>query len=298
MKRLLILWILLLSCSNNSTELLEFHSKISYQKVNIPTYIKLLARHYQKELLLKDSSEYAHLCAQYFLAPHDSSNKKNYALLFLLHNFFTSTSAEDGSRGPIVNIPYFWHWINPNPRHEIKELSSGKLLTSIKPEPAFKNYKSRADIDRVPSLFLTELFSENSLYTHPKSKEFSSFGWCSEREMAFSTLIKLYGFKTKVVANGNHSWSVHLVPMKLTIGKTCLMEVSTDNTFDIVQWKKYDTQHYSTWQNDVGNLKEAATWYNKKVNDPIEQATIKNFIIPKIPFENLDKAVRNFINTN
>jgi hypothetical protein len=104
----------------------------------------------------------------------DSLNRKTYYTISIMHQLFTTTGANDGSRGEILNMPYFWHYNTPNPRRDI--LVNGK-----------KNI-AYCTIERKPHNFLGDMVSQNEKFTHPEFGSFSSFGWCSEREMAFACL--------------------------------------------------------------------------------------------------------------
>ena len=69
----------------------------------------------------------------------------------------------------------------------------------------FLKYRSYDDIDRTPYLFLSDIVDKDLKYYSESCDTFSTFGWCSEREMAFVALITLLDFEAKVVSEGNHS---------------------------------------------------------------------------------------------
>jgi len=110
---------------------------------------------------LIDNSNYETFCSDNKIPAEDTIIKQQFYTFEILHKLFTSKNASNGSHGEILNIPYFWHWINPNPRYEITLLSTNQKLNTIKSPAAFSKYKSYADIDRTPYLFLSELLSEN-----------------------------------------------------------------------------------------------------------------------------------------
>ena len=62
----------------------------------------------------------------------------------------------------------------------------------------YKKYKSAADADRRPYLYLKDLVSKKNKYYHPECSGFYTFGWCSEREMAFNCLLAIMGYKCKI----------------------------------------------------------------------------------------------------
>jgi hypothetical protein len=112
-------------------------------------------------------------------------------------------------------------------------------------------YSSYADIDRTPLLFLGDLFTENPKYYHTKQDTFSSFGWCSEREMAFVALVSLLNYQAKVVVRGNHSWTELIVPMVKLNGDSLNFMVNVDNTFDRITWNQISQVAVAEWESKV-----------------------------------------------
>ena len=164
-----------------------------------------------------------------------------------MHDLFTSQSATNGSKGEILNIPYMWHWVTPNPRHQISFTASKTLLQDMKPPIEFSKYNSYADIDRTPFLYLTDLVAESPKYYSESYGEFSTFGWCSEREMAFVFLFEMMGFDGKVMAEGNHSWSEFLITMNLNDKNSANFMVKVDNTFDTLNWETIQNSDINNW---------------------------------------------------
>lgn len=208
----------------------------SYQELTIPLFFKSLVSNHIQDFAKLDSENYNSVCSQFELGPDDPGNLTTFYTLDVLHKLFTAKTCSDGSRGDILNIPYLWHWINPNPRHEIYFTENGKLLTSVRHPRGFEKYSTYADIDRTPYVFLTDLLAPAPRYYSAACDTFSTFGWCSEREMAFVSLTTMMGFSANVIAPGNHSWSELNVKMALKSGGTRNLQVTIDNTFDGFTW--------------------------------------------------------------
>jgi hypothetical protein len=126
---------------------------------------------------------------------------------YFWHKLFTCSDSVDGNNTGIWQIPYFWHYQEPNQRYKIVMLPDSLKLNKIKPPTGYSAYKTHADIDRSPLIYLHDLFSNSAEYYHPLCSKFKTFGWCSEREMAFNMILKLYGYECKVYVSPPHSWS-------------------------------------------------------------------------------------------
>jgi hypothetical protein len=228
------------------------------------------------------------------ISKSDSANIETYYTIEILHALFTSKNASSFSRGEILNIPYMWHWINPNPRHDIYFSNTKQKLSERKPPVEFSKYGSWADIDRTPYLFLSDLVTPNMKYYSSICGEFSTFGWCSEREMAFVALHSLLDIEGKVVAEGNHSWSEFLIPFRLNTGNTQRFRVKVDKTFDDVQWHLIDENELSKWRKYYGNT-ALIEWYNKKAKSFSELNRIKNHIVPASASSRMERGVVTFL---
>ena len=155
-------------------------------------------------------------------------------MIEFFHQLPTGSGAADGARGGYLGIPYFWHWIEPNPRHEIIILPDSVLLSTLSPPASYERYQSFADIDRLPALYLGDLVSEVPKYSHPICGAFFSFGWCSEREMAYVVLMRALGYPGKVKQSGIHTRSALWCSFRHVEGHTVILEAHVDNTFDQV----------------------------------------------------------------
>ncbi len=235
----IILSIFIIGCNPKSKEkeaLLTLQEN-SYPNQKLPLFFQQLIKNHQANFHRLDSADYSEFVKRHGLDQENQENRKTFYTLKILHLLFTSKNATNKSRGEIISIPYFWHWVTPNPRYEIIYKETNEKLSQVKTPKNFSKYKSYADIDRIPSLFLADLVSETPKYNHPLLGDFKTFGWCSEREMAFICLLKTLNIEGKVVTKGNHSWSECIVRFK----KDQIYEsfkVRIDNTFDQMKWEK------------------------------------------------------------
>ena len=207
-------------------------------------------------------------CKEFNLDPNNEPNQEKFYKLYFMHDLFTGTEAEDFTSSGAFKIPYFWHWRKPNVRHEILRNSGRKPLIEIPASGRFTQYQSFADIDRTPSLFLSDLFTEDPKYYHSECGEFYTFGWCSEREMAFCLLLELMGYQGKIYQGGIHVRSHFWVEMIDNSGNGILIIISVDNTFDISSWKLAGMEK-DDWLINIGSG-DQIEWYNNKAKSKTE----------------------------
>jgi hypothetical protein len=250
----------------------------SYNSLSIPSFIRSVLKNHVKDYVVVDSIAFRDFTRNNHLNPLDSGNIEKFYSIKILHDLFTSQTASNCSKGEILNIPYQWHWVNPNPRHTIRFTENGKLLKETKAPAEFSKYNSYADIDRTPYLFLSDLFSETPKYYSASCDTFPGFGWCSEREMAFVCLLDLLNYSGKVVAEGNHSWSELLIPMRSADGKLKNFRVIVDNTFNGLNWLEIEDKDAETWKKYFGDS-PLAGWYYKKAHSSAEKQRINAFIV-------------------
>ncbi len=292
-----------LSCEQkkqpNTSNSVKIESKIkiepnAYQPTSIPLFFENLVTNHIKNYTLKDSMPYKAFCLESVIDENDSANVKTYYTFRILHELLTSQNASNCSVGKILNIPYFWHWTNPNPRHDIYTVENHTLLKDIKPPQKWAKYKSLADIDRTPYLYLSDLMSENPQYYTPTCDTFSTFGWCSEREMAFVCLFESLNYHGKVIAEGNHSWSEFIVPLKVKgVSKTFVVKV--DNTFNRIAWTAISSQDIEKWEKYQSSV-PLSSWYNEKAHSQKEQQGLKNFIASKKAMARVETRLINYLN--
>lgn len=286
---------LLTSCElqNNKQQVTKSAKGITYnqyQNLSITQFFEQLAQNHYSKLHQRDKDFWSSSGQTKNIDINDSENIKTIFKLKILHKLFTSSGASNGAKGAILNIPYFWHWTNPNPRHQIKWVPTNQLLTDIKPNKTFSKYKSIADIDRTPYLFLADLVKDKPQYYHNKCDTFATFGWCSEREMAFVCLTELLGYRGKVVASGNHSWSEFIVKLKNNQGQMLDFCVTIDNTFGYFNILTIKKSAIGEWNNYFGNA-PLSKWYNDKAHSKEEQQNIKKCIVATQTATKIEQAI-------
>ncbi len=184
-----------------------------------------------------------------------------------------------------------------NPRYQIRSIRESKRLKLIKPPPEYGKYKSFADIDRLPTLFYKDLFSPHPLYSHPDFGRFYTFGWCSEREMAFVCLVRGLGIKlAKVVVESGHSWSELLLTFHSTKGRRVLFLCTVDNTYDRVSFKDVGRKLITKkWFNDFGKEK-MGKWYNQKARSLEQSRRLKRMRVPLKSSRRIERLVVDYLN--
>lgn len=298
----LILWFIFISCSLSETKKLDdsntrakFDIKIhEYDSLTIPEFFKSLIQNHISDFYIMDSNNYNIFCQESNLLRLDSTNLLNYFSIEILHLLFTSQTASNCSRGEVLNIPYQWHWVDLNPRYKIYFTNTNKLLKDIKPSKDFVKYRSFADIDRTPYLFLSDLVDSDLKYYSESCDTFSTFGWCSEREMAFVALITLLDFEAKVVSEGNHSWSEILLPFKLSNGLFQQYQLIVDNTFNSIKRIAIMKEDVSEWRTYFGDSNHSM-WYNRMANSKIELNKIKCHLASSQSMERIEKDLVKYL---
>ena len=266
----------------------------SIDSLTIPAFFKALIGEHREDFYRLDSTRYLSFCAEHQVIATDTSNRSPYWGLYILHKIFTAESASNCSKGEILDIPYMWHWVEPNPRHAIYTTNDNRLLKNSRPPKEFARYQSMADVDRTPYLFLSDLVAAAPKYYTEECDTFSTFGWCSEREMAFVALSKLLGFRGKVVAEGIHSWSEFILPMRLVSGKTQHFKIAIDNTFDSFHIERIDSKDIPQWERYLGDVQQRH-WYNNQATSSAELNRIKKHRVPIRAMSRIKKAVGQYV---
>lgn len=212
--------------------------------------------------------------------------------LTFYHMLFTSTDAVNCSKGGILEIPYFWHWVEPNPRYSIRYIPDSMPLVKTVPPKGFEKYKSFADIDRTPAIYLKNLVTDSALFSHPDCGDIFTFGWCSEREMAFSCLMTVSGYNAKVKQAGIHVWTEILIDVKPAQGSGCLI-VKIDNTFNSIDCEILKDSP-SAWKKEFGEGAQVA-WYNKKALSENELTAVKNIITSETAKKRIGRKVTEYL---
>lgn len=180
----------------------------------------------------------------------------------------------------------------PNLRYSIIYIPTSKYLIKVPPPAGFKLYKSYADADRRPRLYLSDLMSENPKFKHRLCGTFSTFGWCSEREMAFNTLLIALGYECKVFQKGIHVWSEVLVHLRSDGDKEIPVVIRVDNTFDSISYyvlKKTTGQ----WKNDFGKGSHVK-WYNTVSRSEKELKTVRELAVPTQARKRIQNRILQF----
>ena len=306
MKKYLLLFLLITCSSCNRTEtpvktikrILPILSTVEvheYVPMSIPDFFTALINNHQQDYLQFAKEEYIAVCKKLGIDETNEENLHKYFTIKILHDLLTSQAVNNCATGQIWNIPYYWHWIPDNPRHEIYLKSNKELLKDLPPAKGFSKYQSYADIDRTPYLFLSDLFAPKPKYYSDICGDFSTFGWCSEREMAFISLVSLLNFKGKVKAEHGHSWSELIVPFQQAGGTYQQVIVEVDNTFDMLKFDPISKTELKTWERELGDSK-TKRWYNKKALSKKEQQKIKEHIVSSEVMAKLERKLVAYLN--
>lgn len=276
----LLIWAVLISPCGLSAE-------------NLPRFMGKLYSDNKAEIDAILMKTYTEGMAQVDANPENDQNKSKVIPLIFYHLLFTCTDATDCTRGGILEIPYFWHWVSPNPRHELLFVPSSEPLVKTEPPEGYRKYKSYADVDRTPSLYLSNLVSDSALFYHPRCGDVYTFGWCSEREMAFSCLMSLLGYEVKIKQEGIHVWSETLLEIRCEVGtERVIMKI--DNTFNTVSFGKLGVSE-KVWKSDFGNGTQVK-WYNQKALSSKELDKVKNIETSKAAEKRISGKVKVWMN--
>ena len=265
-----------------------------YNETTIPEFFRSFIVNHLPNFKVSDSFSFHHFCFANQLDPKDSQNIKQFFTLEIVHRLLTSKNPTNGSVGDIIKIPYYWHWVNPNPRHDIYQLRNNIRLNEVRTLSVYPNYHSFADIDRTPYLFLSDLFSNYPKYRSSLCDSFSTFGWCSEREMSFIYIMEMFGFEGKVIAENNHSWSILRVPMIDISKKHKMFKVKVDNTYDKITWSDLTQEDNLLWGQYYGNA-PLANWYNSQAHSQREKSRLGMFRISSSAIKHIEESTIKYL---
>ena len=241
--------------------------------------------------------KFVQFCNAHDLDSNSHSNKRAFFQIYFLHDLFTGESAQNYSTGGILQIPYFWHWVEPNPRYGIIFLEDSVRLGEIPPPEGYEKYKSYADIDRIPYMYLMDLLADRPKYYHEKCSSFYTFGWCSEREMAFNALLEIIGYNAKIKQSGIHTWSEILISFRDRYAVVKMFIFKVDNTFDRVDYEIIDNDlSVENWRTDVGSG-SLIEWYNRRAHSPKEIAKIKSIQISATARNRIEEQITQWLET-
>lgn len=290
MKNLLIVFFSLLfifSCDSKAIHTIKKESPSGnftfhqYKEEGIPSFFNhLFLNHFNTYQQIK-ASAFKAFCEKYSLQEKDSLNQIQFLRASFFQQLLTSQQPSNCSQKGALKIPYFWNWVEPNPRSEIVYLPTGKKLNLVKPPVEFNKYASMAYVDRTPSLYLADLTSEKANYFHNGCDTFYTFGWCSEREMSYTMLMSFFGYSGKVIVSGGHSWTELWTEFKTLQGSQKSIILKADNTYDKFEtFEPEKNRTKNSWLQDFGPDKYCK-WYNQKARSMTEKEKIRQIIVGK-----------------
>ena len=221
-------------------------STCGFSQVNVVEFFDQFYAKNSSALLTIYENDYKLFCKDKQIDINNDHNKYVFHKLFFLHNAFTTTNAVNGLKGGLLEIPYYDMRSRSEINNAVKE-------------------------DRTPDIFLSDLVSNT-----PKYKDMYTFGWCSEREMAFMALIKNMGFDGRIVADGGHAWSE--VNVELYVNNQLIDYILyIDNTYDefLIRTELYwyeSLSHYHECRSYNYNCEVClmTKFYNPRANDVID----------------------------
>lgn len=295
---LLLLFLGFIYCSNKNEKNILFSEvkieKHDYNSTTIPDFFNEVSKNHLESFKKIYQSDYDSFCSVNSINSKDTNNSNTYFRLRILNDLLSSENASNYSTGKILKIPYMWHWINPNPRHAIILKEKNTTLNTLQPSIEFKKYKSFADIDRTPFLYLSELFLETEKYTSTSCESFATFGWCSEREMAFNCLLDAMQFTSKVYTEGNHCWTEVLLNFTTSTNSKKSFVIKIDNTFHQFIIKEIASKNIDAWKTNVGNSVQAK-WYNTTAHSQKEKNKLLTFNPSKKATIRIENAIINYL---
>lgn len=171
--------------------------------------------------------------------------------LVYMHMLLTCHYSVDGDTSGGFGIPYFWNYTNHNPRLNIINIKKGKTLAQL-PSSAGG---TMATLDRTPVIFWADFLSDEPQYSYEHISTFYTFGWCSEREMAFKAWLSAVAIKSTIGIKADHVWTE--VELPGLPGNLFFID-NTFNRFEMLPLNKKPPL-------EVGN--RYIGWYNQQGSD-------------------------------
>jgi hypothetical protein len=212
----------------------------------------------QQSMLLKQELQNA----GYKLTGNDTLDRMVTKLAYM-HLLLTCYYSVDGDTSGGFGIPYFWNYTNHNPREKIVNIHKGKTLREI---PASAN-AIMATQDRTPLIFWGDFMSEDPQYSYEHISAFYSFGWCSEREMAYKAWLGVAGIKSTIGIKADHVWTEVDPP-----GQSGYF-LFIDNTFNRFELRRISQRPPA----EPGN--KYIIWYNQQGADKTIQKRLDAMVI-------------------
>jgi hypothetical protein len=222
--------------------------------------------------------------AGYKMSGNDALDKLVTRLMYM-HLLLTSYYSVDGDTSGGFGIPYFWNYTNHNPRLTILNVRKGKMLGQI-PQPGGAAGSSMATLDRTPVIFWGDFMTDLPQYSWNHISGFYTFGWCSEREMAFKAWIGLLGIPATISIHTDHVWTE--VELPAMPGYYIFID-NTFNRFEVRPVSKRDKP-------DAGN--KYINWYNQQGADKAIQKKMAAMTISKKRAAQLEHEIRTYFNSN
>ena len=205
--------------------------------------------------------------------------------LAYMHMLMTCYYSVDGDTSGGFGIPYFWNYTNHNPRENITNLRKGKTLKQL-PAIAGTQGASMATQDRTPLIFWGDFVTENPTYSYEHISAFYTFGWCSEREMAFKAWLGVLGIKSIIGIRADHVWTEVELP---GMPGYFLFIDNTFNRFELWPISKRPKL-------EVGN--KYINWYNQQGSDKNIQKKLASLTISPKRASFLEHQIMNFFSSN
>jgi hypothetical protein len=259
----------------------------------IAEFLQDLLRDNEVEIAAVLEKDCAAMCKGAKLVPGDQTNLDTLLPVLFLHSLLTTDAALNCARGGVLRTAYFWHWVSPNPRYELVRLPDSVHLNTLPPPQGYERYKTYADIDRLPTLYLSDLVTPQPAYYHPSCGSFHTFGWCSEREMAFCALLSSMGYRCKIKQDGIHVWTEVLIGLRVSTGATEPFTLAVDNTFDQLALTRLSVSA-EQWRQDIGSGAQVQ-WYNRKALSANEVASVASIEVGEAAAARLHAVVREWL---
>ena len=236
-----------------------------FSQINVVDFFDLL--YSENSIKIEDTyeEEYSLFCDTNEIDKDNTHNEYIFYKLYFLHKLFTTNSAMDCSKSGILEIPYFWD--------DTREFIIG----------------NEYNVKRTPDRFLGDLVSNKPYYKYAGCGEFYTFGWCSEREMAFVALLRSMGYDADIIALNGHAWTQIYVPMYIN-GHKDIFSITIDNTFNLfyVYEEKYPCMHTCESYDHDCSICLMIEYYN-----PTADKSIDHIIVNKPAAERINKLVSN-----
>lgn len=197
--------------------------------------------------------------------------------LAYMHLLLTCYYSVDGDTSGGFGIPYFWNYTNHNPRENILNIKKGKTLKQL---PSGTGGASMATLDRTPVIFWSDFMTDEPQYSWGHISAFYSFGWCSEREMAFKAWLTALGIKSTIGIKADHVWTEVELPGQPDY---FLFIDNTFNRFEVWPISKKPPlevgNKYINWYNQQGSDKTIAKKLNALTISPRRAADLDHQIV-------------------